>query len=75
MNIFEGLWSGVSNSVGQGINFASMAYANNTGLTDKLLEAEKQADIRKKEQQKKIIIYSLIGLFLLIILIMITKRK
>lgn len=69
------MWQGASANAGQALNLFGAMYANNSGLTDKQLEAQKQADIRKKEQQKKYVIYGLIALTIIVLAIILIKTN
>lgn len=70
------LFGAISENVGQFTQLGAMHYANASGLTDKQLQAQKEADIRKKELQKKMLTYGLIALAVIgIVLIAIFGNK
>lgn len=71
----DNLWGALGQNVSGFTQLGAMHYGYSSGLTQLQLEEQKQADIRKKEQQRKIAVYILIGLVILaIILISIFKK-
>jgi len=73
--MFEGLWSGIASGIGSFSQLGAMHYANASGLTDKEMKEQREADIRKKEFQKKAIQYAIIGMITITILILIARKK
>lgn len=74
--MFEGIWSGLSNSVAGFTQLGSQHYGWSSGLTQAQIKAQAEADIRKKEQQRKIVAYTLIGMAIVgLTLIIIFKNK
>lgn len=75
MNWFQGLWGGISNTLGHGANYLSTKYGMESGLTLKQMEDLEKADIRKKEQQRKYFVYFLIFVAIIAVVIILIKLK
>lgn len=74
VGIFQGLWAGVSDSVGKGINSFNFMYADKHGLIDK----KYQQDLKLKElesKNNKMIITAVVVMIILIITLILLKRK
>lgn len=76
--MFQGLWGGVSQSVGQSIGLVSSIYGNQSGLTQQQLQAQTyQASLNAKQQQEKLKTYTIIAILIVFVvaIIIITKKK
>lgn len=73
--IFSGLWSGVSNTIGQGIAYSTNQFNVKSGETEKERQAALQMAQLKAQQQQNILIVGVVVVVLIIVAVIVIKRR
>lgn len=75
LGIFQGLWSGVSNTIGQGIAYSTNQFNVKSGETEKNRQAALEMAQIKAQQQQTLLIVGLVVVVLVIVAVIVIKRR
>lgn len=75
LGIFNGLWSGVSNTIGQGIAYSTNQYNVKSGEYDKQRLQELELQRIKAKQQETTLIVVVVVVMLILVVFIIGRKK